>query len=74
MGLIDAIGKGPVGLDLPLLRAAALLRATTRTSTPDAIQVAAAAAAGCGVFVTNDRDLEAGDVIRVLQLADYSAT
>jgi predicted nucleic acid-binding protein len=64
-------GMALVPVDLPILRGAAMIRAKTAAGTADAIQVAAAAAAGCTVFLTNDRRLDAGDVIRVLQLADY---
>lgn len=65
-------GMALVPVDLPILRGSAMIRARTGASTPDAIQLAAAAAAGCTVFLTNDRKLDAGDVIRVLQLADWS--
>lgn len=54
-----------------LLRAAAQLRAARGMKTPDALQVAAALAAGCGVFLTNDRDLPSVPGIRILQLASY---
>ena len=53
------------------LRAAAQLRATTGVKTPDALQLAAAMAAGCSSFLTNDRDLPAIPGLRILQLASY---
>ena len=53
------------------LRAAAQLRAATRFKTPDSLQLVAAMAAGCTVFLTNDRDLSAIPGIRILQLSSY---
>jgi predicted nucleic acid-binding protein len=53
------------------LRAAAQLRATTGVKTPDALQLAAAMAAGCVSFLTNDRDLPAIPGLRIVQLASY---
>ena len=53
------------------LRAAAQLRATTGVKTPDALQLAAAMAAGCSSFLTNDRDLPAIPGLRIVQLASY---
>jgi predicted nucleic acid-binding protein len=41
-------------LTLPILRAAARLRATTKLKTPDALHAATAFDAGCVLFVTND--------------------
>ncbi len=38
----------------PILRRAALLRATTKLKTPDALHAATALDAGCALFVTND--------------------
>lgn len=53
------------------LRAAAQLRAATGAKTPDALQLVAALAAGCDIFLTNDRNLPALSGLRVLQLASY---
>ena len=53
------------------LRAAAQLRALARVKTPDALQLAAALSAGCGVFITNDRELPDVAGIRVIQLSSY---
>ena len=61
-----------VDLDRPLLRAAAQLRATAGLKTPDALQIAAALRARCGVFLTNDRTLPSIPGIRVLQLRDFA--
>jgi predicted nucleic acid-binding protein len=60
-----------IDLDRPLLRSAALLRATLRLKAPDAIQVAAALAARCTAFLTNDRKIPAMPGLRILQLRDY---
>jgi predicted nucleic acid-binding protein len=60
-----------VDLDRALLRSAALLRATLRLKAPDAIQVAAALAARCTAFLTNDRKIPAMPGLRILQLRDY---
>lgn len=66
-------GMSLIPVDLSVLRGAAMIRARTGASTPDAVQVAAAAAAGCTVFLTNDRGIPAGDVIRVIQLSDCAS-
>ena len=55
------------------LRAAAQLRAATGVKTPDSLQVVAALAAGCSIFLTNDRDLPRIRGLRILQLASYTA-
>ena len=61
-------------IDRAQLRAAAYLRAAHRgIRTPDAIQLAAALAAGCSAFLTNDRDLPPIPGLAVLQLRDYLA-
>lgn len=59
-------------LDRPLLRAAAQLRAVFPVKTPDALQLAAALAAGCTVYLTNDRAVPRVPGLRVLQLRDYA--
>jgi len=53
------------------LRAAAQLRAGTGVKVPDAVQLVAALAGGCTVFLTNDRDLPNVPGIRILQLTSY---
>ena len=53
------------------LRSAAQLRAIYGVGTPDALQLAAAFATRCPVFVTNDRRMPEIPGLRVLQLRDY---
>lgn len=53
------------------LRTAAQLRAATGVKTPDALQLVAALRAGCGTFLTNDRELPALRGLRILHLASY---
>lgn len=60
-----------IELDRPLLRAAAELRARFSIKTPDALQIAAALAAGCTDFVTNDRALPSLPGLKVRQLSQY---
>ena len=60
-----------VDLDRPVLKSAALLRARVRLKPPDAIQIAAALAARCTAFLTNDRKIPAMPGLRILQLRDY---
>lgn len=60
-----------IDIDRPLLRAAALVRATTGAKTPDALQLTSALSAGCPGFLTNDRRLHAPGGLRILQLEDY---
>jgi uncharacterized protein len=55
------------------LRRAAQIRAATGARTPDALQVAAALAAQCAVFITNDRRLPTVSGLRIIQLAAYAA-
>ena len=55
------------------LRAAAQLRAAASVKIPDSLQLVAAMAAGCTVFLTNDRHLPAIPGIRILQLSSYRA-
>jgi len=60
-----------IDIDRPLLRSAALLRATVRLKLPDAIQIAAALAARCLVFLTNDRKIPSVPGLKILQLRSY---
>ncbi|MGH9361499.1 MAG: type II toxin-antitoxin system VapC family toxin [Thermoanaerobaculia bacterium] len=69
--LTTSRGLALVPIDLPLLRLAAELRAEHRLRTPDALQLAAAVAAGCTAFLTNDRRFPSLPSLRVLQLTDY---
>ncbi|HKS23694.1 MAG TPA: PIN domain-containing protein [Thermoanaerobaculia bacterium] len=61
-----------VPIDRPLLRLAAETRAATSVRTPDALQLAAALATGCTVFLTNDRRLPAFHRLAVLQIEDFA--
>lgn len=69
--LTNSRGLQLVPIDLALLRAAAHLRATTRLKTPDALQVASALSAGCGVLVTNDDRIPPMPGLRVLCIDSY---
>lgn len=60
-----------IDLDRDFLRSVAQIRAVTRAKTPDAIQLAAAVAAGCRVFLTNDHRIPALPGLRRLLLEDY---
>jgi predicted nucleic acid-binding protein len=60
-----------IDLDRDFLRSVAQIRAITRAKTPDAIQLAAAVAAGCRVFLTNDNRIPALPGLRRLLLEDY---
>ncbi|HEY8600503.1 MAG TPA: type II toxin-antitoxin system VapC family toxin [Thermomicrobiales bacterium] len=51
---------------------AADLRARHTLRTPDAIQIATALAAGCDVFLTNDRDQRRVDALRVSVLDELT--
>ena len=62
-----------IDLDRDLLRSVAQIRAATRTKTPDAMQLAAAVAAGCPVFLTNDNRIPTLPGLRRLLLEDYLA-
>lgn len=58
-------------VDAEIARQAAVLRATYRLRTPDAIQVAACLAHGATAFVTNDIRLRRIDELAVIVLADH---
>lgn len=60
-----------VDLNRPLLRAAARLRGAFNLKPPDALQIAAAMAAECRVFLTNDRRIPAIAGLQVVQLKTY---
>lgn len=60
-----------VDLERSQLRAGAQLRARYEVRTPDALQLAAALSARCGVFVTSDRRLPDIAGLRIEQLSDY---
>lgn len=69
--LTKSQGLRLVELDRDFLRAVAQVRASTRAKTPDAMQLAAAMAAGCPVFLTNDDRIPELPGLRVLLLDDY---
>jgi predicted nucleic acid-binding protein len=81
VGVIDDIGEALLTrsrgvlvreIDRAQLRAAAQLRAVASVRTPDALQIAAALAEGCSVFVTNDRRLPSIPGLRILRLDGYT--
>jgi predicted nucleic acid-binding protein len=57
-----------LSIDATVAEQAADLRAAYRLRTPDALQVAAALAAGCEAFLTNDAALQRVTELRVLVL------
>jgi predicted nucleic acid-binding protein len=69
--LTKSQGLRLVDLDRDFLRIVAQVRAATRAKTPDAMQLAAAMAAGCPVFLTNDDRIPILPGLRVLLLDDY---
>lgn len=69
--LTNSRGISLIDISREQLRDAAQLRAATGLRTPDALQLAAAIAAGCTTFVTNDRRIPSVTGMRVLQLQDY---
>jgi len=69
--LTKSQGLQLVELDRDFLRSVAQVRAAKRAKTPDAIQLAAAMAAGCFVFLTNDDRIPSVPGLRVLLLEDY---
>ncbi|MFL6201070.1 MAG: type II toxin-antitoxin system VapC family toxin [Thermoanaerobaculia bacterium] len=69
--LTKSRGLRLVDLDRDFLRAVAQVRAATRAKAPDAMQLAAAMAAGCPVFLTNDDRIPDVPGLRKLLLEDY---
>ena len=65
-------GVRMVDISRDQLRAASHLRAATGLKTPDSLQLVAALAGGCSVFLTNDRELPPVPGIRILQLTAYT--
>ena len=68
--LTKSQGLRLVDLDRDFLRSVAQVRASTRAKTPDAMQLAAAMAAGCPVLLTNDDRIPSLPGLRVLLLDD----
>ncbi len=60
-----------VVLDLPLLKAAALLRPTVPLTPADAIQIGAGLASRSLAFLTNDRKIPPLPGVKILQLHNY---
>jgi predicted nucleic acid-binding protein len=69
--LTKSRGVRLVDLDRDFLRSVAQVRASTRAKTPDAMQLTAAMAAGCPVFLTNDDRIPNVPGLRIRLLEDY---
>jgi predicted nucleic acid-binding protein len=69
LAITGGVNTRYVGVD-PVVEEAAELRARLSLSLTDALQVAAAIAAGSDAFLTNDRDLMRVSGLRVLVLGD----
>ncbi len=69
--LTQSRGIRVVDVDRTQLRAAAQLRGLHRLRTPDALQLAAALAARCSAFVTNDRKVPALPGLDVVRLSHW---
>lgn len=65
-------GLRMIDLDSSLMRTAAEIRALTRASTPDALQLAGALRGGATTFLTNDRRLPEIPSLRILQLSEFT--
>lgn len=59
-------------IDLPVVRLAAEIRASTSVRTADAVHLATALLAGCTTFLTNDRRLPALGGLQALQLETFA--
>lgn len=66
--LTNGRGLTLVPIELPVIRLAARIRATTSLRTPDALQLATAALTNCTSFLTNDVRLRSIGGIEVLHL------
>lgn len=69
--LLESKGLTMIEINPQVLRQAASLRAKWEIKTPDALQIAAAQAAQCPFFITNDRRLPKIPNLKILQLSDY---
>lgn len=69
--LTKSRGLRLVDLDRDFLRFVAQVRASTRAKVPDAMQLAAAMAAGCLTFLTNDDRIPSVPGLRILRLENY---
>lgn len=59
-----------IPISAALLRDAAQLRASINLKTPDAIHAATALASGCGLLITNDKDLKRVTALNVIILSE----
>ena len=69
--LVSGRGLLLVPIDLPLIRLAAHVRASTSARTADALQIATALSTKCTAFITNDKRLPALPGLQVLQLQSF---
>jgi predicted nucleic acid-binding protein len=70
--LLDSERFSLLSINAAIADTAATLRARHNLRTPDALQIATALAAGCEVFVTNDRALRRVTELRVVTLDDLA--
>ena len=68
--LLNSANLDVIAIDVNVAQVAAELRAQFAIRLPDALQLAAAMAAGCEAFVTNDRALAQVTALSVIVLAD----
>jgi predicted nucleic acid-binding protein len=68
--LLNSVNLDVIAIDVHVAQVAAELRAQFAIRLPDALQLAAAMAAGCDAFVTNDRALKQVTDLSVIVLAD----
>jgi predicted nucleic acid-binding protein len=71
--LLRGQGLRLLAIDPAIADVAAGLRARYNVRTPDALQIASALVAGCGVFLTNDADLRRVTELRALALNELTA-
>jgi predicted nucleic acid-binding protein len=72
--LLEATDVECVPLRRDILESAARLRASTGLRTPDAIHAATAMAAGCALFVTNDRVFRTVPGLNAVILSELATT
>ncbi len=80
MGVMEDIGRGPVGLDTVVfiyfieehVTFLPLVEPVFAAIDTGVFQLAAALAGGCRVYLTNDRELPSIPGLRILQLRDYT--
>jgi predicted nucleic acid-binding protein len=69
--LLTARGLTLLPMDLPTIRLAAQIRASTSARTADALQLATALSAKCTALLTNDKRVPALPGLRVIQLESF---